>query len=215
MHTPQITERESESQVGQYFQCNEYSDVENSLLLLKHSLGLADDEPAYWKWIIIATHSALQGACVCILTKTDGTGALTKKSQKEALKKLYGEENGSRNLDNPDIPWPDPYIAPLDELLKRLPDGLKIVLPDRKAESYGYEIAGDLRRLSEFRNMMIHFPPSSWSLELAGLPRILERAVCLIKDIVASEANNRVNQFAGTPVQSLIEEIKLMIGQQP
>ena len=128
---------------------DEFADAVTSLKLLENCLGKVADDPTFWKWAIYSAHSALQGACVCLLTGTDGLGALADKATKDSIQKLYGETEGQRNLDSDSIPWPEEFIAPLPALLKRLPGDMKVHLPGRNSHSYGWNEAGDLRRLHE------------------------------------------------------------------
>jgi hypothetical protein len=189
----------------EYLEVDEFTDVVNSVEQLCVALDRALENPKLWKDIILTSHATLQGTCVCILTRTDGTGALAKGNQKALMHKLYGEVNGSRNLDDDSVDWPEDFIADLPELLKRLPNGLAVSLPGRKAD-YGYDAAGDLRRLHEFRNKFVHFSPTSWSLELAGLPRVVSNALILAKQITVSNAYKRWNRFKDTEVERMLDE---------
>ncbi len=197
--------------VSNYFECDEFSDVENSLCAMKLCLANVKKNPGLWKWIIVSCHNALQGTCVCILTQTDGTGPFCDNNTEKLKQKLYGEDRNGRYIDDPDKKWPDPYLEPLQGLLRRLPGNLSVELPEKNAEEYNYELAGDLRRLCQYRDRLIHFPPSSWSLELGGLPRILERAIDHVEKIVNSGEWKRFNRFAETQVLQIVQEIRPMI----
>ena len=63
-----------------YLQTDEFEDMKASLILLRDSLSSITKEKTMWKWAIIAAHSALQGACVCILTRTDGVSSIVKRN---------------------------------------------------------------------------------------------------------------------------------------
>ncbi|MEO1679424.1 MAG: hypothetical protein AAFU80_14830 [Pseudomonadota bacterium] len=184
-----------------FLELNEFSDVAASLKLLRVSLQDSVHSTIYWKPCILHSHSALQGACVCILTNTDGTGALAKSSEKELMNKLYGESGAGRNLDDGALEWPEDFIASLPELLKRLPNGLQVRLPEKKERPYPLNTEGDLRRLHEFRNMLVHFPPGSWNLKLSRLPRIISESVSAIERIVTSPDYPRRNRFPETRAQ--------------
>ena len=179
-----------------YFRLDEFDDVLSSLLLLKEYLPKTSTQPVFWKWVIVAAHSALQSACVCLLTRTDGSGALDKVAGDKLWKKLYGtSKDGQENLDNPSVEWPNETVANLPELLKRLPDGLSVTIPSSKAESYGFDLPGDLRRLHEFRHKFMHFRPVHWSVEIAGLPRMIRQSVDLTERIINSGHYQRFNRF--------------------
>ena len=178
-----------------YLILDEFEDVIASLKMALHSFELAEFDCRFWKSAIVFTHAALQGACVCLLTRTDGTGTLAQKNEKALMNKLYGDNADGRLIDNPKAAWPDEFIATLPELLSRLPGGLAMKLPERNAANYGWDRAGDMRRLHEFRNQFAHFPPTSWSLELDGLPRILSAAIKLTLQISESNYYKRWNKF--------------------
>jgi hypothetical protein len=111
-------------------------------------------------------------------------------------------------MDDDSIPYPQEFIAPLPELLERLPGKLKAVLPGKSAAPYPFNESGDLRRLHEFRNDLVHFRPTSWSLELAGLPRILASAVGLTDQIIHFENYPRWNRFLDIPVDGTLRAIE-------
>ena len=54
----------------EYLYFDEIEDVLSSVDLLAMIVPLVDEQPSYWKWIIVAAHSALQGAMVCALAAT-------------------------------------------------------------------------------------------------------------------------------------------------
>ena len=58
---------------------------EDMLNALEHAVEVTstlDVTPLNWKWLLISIHNALQGALVCTLSGSDGTGALGDKSAK-------------------------------------------------------------------------------------------------------------------------------------
>jgi hypothetical protein len=64
---------------------DEREDVIASLDLLGLLVSEVDKNPHYWKWVIIAAQSALQGSLVCTLSGTAGIGALRKDLQEKWL----------------------------------------------------------------------------------------------------------------------------------
>ena len=71
-----------------YVSYDEFDDTIGSIAALETHLTEFENHDAAWKWVVLFTHSALQGACVCYLTRTDGSGALTKDSEK-ALRRYH------------------------------------------------------------------------------------------------------------------------------
>ncbi len=118
-----------------------------------------------WKWIIVAAHDALQGALVCAVADTTGTNVLSKKSAKKMLDWLNDTSKE----------YPGEYMADFGALLKRA----AITLPSGDAK--------DIRKLHGMRNEFAHFTPKAWSIELAGLPRIINAALRLIERLMQSD----------------------------
>jgi hypothetical protein len=54
-----------------YIRFDEIEDVVVSVELVAYLAPILDAHPSYWKWIIVAAHSALQGAMVCVLAQVD------------------------------------------------------------------------------------------------------------------------------------------------
>lgn len=196
---------------NEYLHLDEFKDTIASLKMLVIALRELENDPSFWKQAILSTHSALQGACVCILTRTDGGGALAERSEKALMIKLYGESEHGRNIDDDSVHRPKEFIASLPELLSRLPGGLVVNITKRSATCYPYNKEGDLRRLHEFRNKLTHFPPVSWSLEVAGLPRILLTAIGLIDEISRSNSWKTYNQFPNLHLDNDIEQARKLL----
>src|SRR5215469_2426554 len=80
-----------------YIRFDEIEDVVVSAELVSHLAPLLDAHPFYWKWVIIAAHSAMQGAMVCVLADSTGTSVLD-----ETAKKLLDWFNADMRGDPPD-----------------------------------------------------------------------------------------------------------------
>ena len=140
-----------------------------------------EEQPNYFKWLVITTHDMLQGAMVCALSGSDNAGALKKNLQKK-LRRWYLERR-----QNPDAPYPDLGKAPLadfKELLKRA----------QKKERSGYGTVEPLRLdeqkkehlnyLHKLRNTFVHFEDMSWSIDSDSMPEMLEVALDATKSLI-------------------------------
>lgn len=160
---------------------DEVDDVAGSLREAVRSVRAAQTDPQAWKWVALALHSALQGACICHLT-TSATpiGVVTKSNEREWL--AYFEQSRiDRRLKQPKT------------CLMNLPDLLKEI---RKPYSAGdrrnteginlddAELAWLDRFHKKVRNQFIHFAPMGWSIELSGIPRISILVTRIIEDIL-------------------------------
>lgn len=147
---------------------------------IRTAAGVAED-PQSWKWVALALHSALQGACICHLTTTAAPiGALTKVSTEEWL--AYFEESRT----NPDMKPPLTKLLTLPALLKAI---RKPNAAGDRSNSDGIALSDkDLNWLRHFhdvvRNQFVHFEPMGWSLEVSGIPGIAGVISRIINDIV-------------------------------
>jgi hypothetical protein len=145
----------------EYVRFDEYEDVVVSLELVAHVAPLLREKPQHWKWMIVGAHSALQGAMVCALADTTGTSILTEKSATKVLAWHNADDAG---------PHPDERLADFGDLLRRCIRRGLLKLTRKQCK--------DIRRLHrEFRNNFVHFTPRGWSIEKAGLPRIVGAAI--------------------------------------
>lgn len=156
----------------EYVRFDEIEDVLSSLDLLALVIPLAKKRPTFWKWIIIAAHSGLQSAMVCVLAGTSGVPVLDNKSARKMLKWFETREGRI----------PEERLADFNTLLERChkgnyTDGAPLKLDAHQAK--------DIKRLhNHFRNNFAHFTPKSWSIEKAGLPRIVGAAVDCIETLM-------------------------------
>lgn len=161
------------------------NEIEEFIDALEHTAKLAGqvkDDVKAWKWLIIALHSALQGACVCALRGHDTAGVtiLTKKSWKEVLHWLNVERRK-----NPCSPMPAERLANLKELFARVRN--PALLPALHTLSASADIVADIDKLNRLRNELIHFIPCGLSLDVSGLPRIVAHTADAIEHLVVSQ----------------------------
>ncbi|MDC7677144.1 hypothetical protein [Asticcacaulis machinosus] len=155
---------------------------------LEHSAEISDkieENPIFWKWLIVAFHNALQGAFVCYLDGSItglGTSGLSvlddhKKddhnNQLQTLRWLNGDMDGE---------MPNPKLAPIRKLYQRLSEveyvgEWNVVVTSRTTDSA-------LKRLVDFRNEFIHFTPKGLSVELNGFPQMV-LTLCDLVEVLA------------------------------
>jgi hypothetical protein len=157
-----------------YIHFDEIEDVLASVDLVALVAPLGREKPQCWKWIIIGTHSALQGAMVCAFADSTQTSILTDQSAKEILA-WYDSDEATRGK------RPKERLADFGELLKRCtrerPNFKPLVLTPNQRR--------DIKRLHcHFRNNFAHFTPKGWSIEKVGLPRIAEAALDAVEDLM-------------------------------
>lgn len=168
--------------VSECIRVDQYDDTVNAL---EHAVAVAstlDSTPLNWKWLLIAVHNALQGALVCTLSGSHGTGALTEKSM-AAIWDWYEAPSN-----DPKTNHPKEWLAPPLDLYARA-----------KEENYMGEFGGnpvsttpeqdnDVRKLNELRRGFAHYTPRLWSIEIAGLPRIVLNVIEVIEGLLRHPA---------------------------
>ena len=165
---------------GLWVRSDEAEDVAGSLRHALRCVGYLADDPQTWKWMALALHSALQGACVCHLTTSfPPVGAVTPRNAAEWIS--FAEKSRT-----------DPAAEPPRTQLMTLPDLLKAV---RKPNSAGDRGNGAgvaisdrelvwLRRFhDEVRNQFVHSEPMGWALEVSGIPEIGKLVARIIGEI--------------------------------
>lgn len=158
-----------------YIDTDEQNDVLASLEMVQLALSHCEDNPNYWKWVVIALHSALQGALVCHLSDTAQLGALSNKSTTNWLDWYNRGRKGT---------MPKKRLAGPQELLDRLIDGkARAGRMDAGSVTVSPDQKRDFDLLHEFRNDFMHFQPTGWVIEISGMPRIVKSQTKIIADI--------------------------------
>lgn len=167
--------------VENWIQTDENEDIAGSIRHVIRAAQFVREDSLAWKWVVIALHSALQGACVCYLTTTAAPiGAVTKRNTREWV--AYFEDSRT----NPNAVPPKTYLMCLPDLLKAV----------RKPNSAGHgsnaagiaisesELNWLIRFHNDFRNQFTHFEPMGWSIEVSGIPEIAQLVARIIGDIL-------------------------------
>jgi hypothetical protein len=134
---------------------------------------------------------------VCIKW-TAGIGALTKKLQSEWLD-WFDHRTG---------PAPKEKLAPFKELLDRGQDPKRLSDPPLVLKE---EQVRDLCILhDQLRNNFAHFASKGWSIELAGLPRIIGTAIDVTESLMLNQMQIRIHleESQITHLQEVIEKIR-------
>lgn len=166
---------------GNWIETNEASDVAGSIRHVIRSADRVGQDPQEWKWVVLALHSALQGACVCHLTgSAQPVGAVTEKNAADWL--AYFDATRT----NPETKRPKTQLMSLPELLKAVREPYSA--GDRSnAEGVALsdsEFAWLKNFHKDIRNQFVHFAPMGWSIEVSGIPEIAKLIARAIKEII-------------------------------
>ncbi len=168
-------------------------------------------KPLNWKWVIIATHNALQGALVCTLSGTAGVGALSKRSRKEMLEWFEASRS------DPDAPYPkkEQLAAPLD-LWRWAQDASRMGEFGGNPLRPTAEQDEDVKRLNDLRRGLVHFTPKGWSIEEAGLPRMVLNAADIVGQLLLQHPANtfRLEDEQKARVEAAIDKLRSTLEPQ-
>lgn len=139
-------------------------EAEEAIAALESFVGFlrdTEEDVLNWRWAIISLHIATQGFMVVALRDSAGLTPLRDDVASEWLRAYRaGEKLPKEKLDS---------YRGLYKKVKR-----KQIAAQLQAEPFqpkGRQ-GESILRLCDFRDRFIHFVPSSWSLEVDGLPRI-------------------------------------------
>jgi hypothetical protein len=130
-------------------------------------LGSVSNDPMRWKWAIISLHNAFQGACVCALRGADTMGISVLDKESGAAMWHWLEVESRKQGHGP---------PPKEKLAKTLELYNRVQRPDYLANPLKVDRDRDrrIRKLNSLRNEFIHFVPKGFSVELGGMPAIVE-----------------------------------------
>lgn len=115
----------------------------------------------YWKWLLIAMHSAVQGFMALALEQ--GNALLVMKEELTA-KWLKAHETGG--------PYPENRMDFFLSLYEKVKSDVVCRYVHSKRFVPGPSHDYSMGKLNELRNDFIHFFPKGWSIQLAGLPKV-------------------------------------------
>jgi len=142
----------------------------SSLCVVRASRAIGDTvaDPAQWFLVIADLHRALNSALVAALRGAAGIGAYPLKLRREWLD--YFEQSRTSEIKPPDRDRVQPFLDLLSRAQQASVDlqGAPLTLSDQERR--------DLEKLNSLRDDIEHVKPTSWSLEIFGLPRISRAA---------------------------------------
>ncbi|MCJ2135195.1 hypothetical protein MKK69_14230 [Methylobacterium sp. J-026] len=150
------------------------------VLYLEHAAHEAEQaarDLQRWFLALPLMHLALGAILVPALAGSASMGAYIEEHQREW--EAYFDA-----LDDEDHPFPDAdHMQPVSALLRRVQkkkepemQGRPVVLTQQQKK--------DLGRFTYYRNQLEHVRPGSWSLEVAGLPRVLAAVAEVIHQLL-------------------------------
>ena len=143
-----------------------------------------------WKWVILALHSALYGFAICACQGTNRYNVSFK--TKKGKEKLIDFNKALKLCQNPN--WMRMYIF-----------SKHLQLSKQQEES--------VRRLKEIRDEFEHYIPTSWIIEIHGMPCITIDVLEVIRFLALYTGNVRLTQNKRKKVKSIIFQSKRILKQ--
>ncbi|MCA8928801.1 MAG: hypothetical protein KDC18_12080 [Alphaproteobacteria bacterium] len=160
----------------EWVEIDEPKDIYHSLNETLFQLKRIKAENIYWKWSIIALTCSVNSALVFHLTGTYGIGALEENCAEKTLSALNDFECDSE--------YPKSFLAKPIDLLKRVSGKLEPL-------EYGGGIILineieflEFKKIFQIRNEFIHYKPTSWAIEVSGLPNSFFNVMSIIQKII-------------------------------
>lgn len=146
---------------NEYLRTDHWTDAVASLEAAQEFCARITLDEHQWKWVLIATHSTVQGFMALALEQ--GNGLLVLKDD-IAAKWLKAHESGK--------PYPEEKMDFFLSLYEKVKSD--VVCRYHGSKRFIAEPSHDysMKKLNELRNNYIHFRPKGWSIELAGLPSV-------------------------------------------
>ena len=140
---------------------NEFSDLMSSLKALDYLIPLTKKDVGTWKLTILCLHSALQGTAVCLLTKSDGSGALPEATERKLAAFYADNKNSLQDDEELEQILGKSRIEYLPGLLRRLgyPYPKDHVPPSKNCDITLHYLV----KLHNWRSLFTHFPPLHWA----------------------------------------------------
>ena len=189
--------------MDRWLRTDEYVETKDSLEMVCEQLPKVVDDLHRWKWVIISLHNALQGCMVLALMGSNSLDILTKKDQKKWLA-AYRLQNGC---------FPEFYM---DKFLCLYDKIKKTRLMKRFSHSQTFKPKGQqtvsVKMLNRWRNEFIHFFPKNLSLEVSGLPAVVQDCIDII-DFLAFGCGNVLwkDEAVEASIRDTIKRIRLRL----
>jgi len=141
-----------------------------------------------WKWIILALHGALYGFAICACQRANRYNVAFK--TKKGKEQLIGFDKALELCQNPN--WMRMYIF-----------SKHLQLSKQQEES--------ILRLKELRNEFEHYIPTSWSIEIHGMPYITIDVLEVIRFLALDTGNCHLTMTQKKKVKSIVFQRKRIL----
>ena len=164
--------------MNNWLKTDEYKEITYTLEILEYYTSKVKDDIYFWKWAILALHSALQGFMVIGLKDSAGLNILKDDIAEEWLQAY--REGGQ---------FPIEKLDTFLNLYKKIKSNRMLMyFHSKKFVPEGTQ-GQSIKKLNILRNDFMHFIPKGWSLEVSGLPIICMDCIQIIRFLGWSSGN--------------------------
>lgn len=183
------------AQTGKILSLDNKSDIIVSLKLIHLSLQQVNKDSDYWKWVIIALHSAIQNAMILVLISVNTALVYSPKSYKK-----WQEQNDQPKFNSGMQKY---YIDKFLDLFLKLKKN-NAISPEDTSSRLDNSTEQNMEKLNSLRDEFLHFGYKSWIIKIIDLRNLTEWGLSFLEllfdknmNIFFSEQEDllRVNQI--------------------
>jgi hypothetical protein len=186
-----------------WLRTDEIDESVSALRMMRDTTSKVANDVYQWKWIIIASHNALQGFMVLALRNGNNLTIMPGKLAGKWLEAYRADKPlPEERLDS----FPNLYQKIKGEEMERL------VMSRRFAATAEHDRC--VKKLQDLRNDFIHFVPKGWSIEVSGLPSLCLTVLGII-EFLGWESFNVLWHKEGQreEAKAIIDELKVTLAE--
>lgn len=191
---------------------NEFSDLLGSLRTLATLFELTKHDVTAWKWVVLCLHNCVQGTAICLLTRSDGFGALKDRIEDKVDKFYQGGKNSFDDADEFIKLCKKSDMAPLPDLLRRL--GYNYPRDDKVPSRTTDHRLHFLVTLHNWRNLFAHYPPQEWSAKEETFLEMFEVILQVVREELWSEKWKRRPLFTIDELRPLLDKLDRNVAER-
>lgn len=184
------------AQTGKILSLDNKSDIVVSLKLIHLSLQQVNKDSDYWKWVIIALHSALQNAMILVLVAVNTALVYSPKSYKK-----WQEQNDQPKFNTGIQKYYMDYFLGLFLKLEKYSNSIS---PEDTSSWLDNSTKQYMEKLNSLRDEFLHFGYKSWKIKIMDLRNLTEWGLSFLELLLDKNMNvffseqedlNRVSQI--------------------
>lgn len=185
----------------EFLRTDERNEAIMSLKKTIQFLNETRDEVYNWKWVIISLHNCLQSFMILALKGSNSLSVMKPKDADRWLEAYYNDKE-----------YPKVMMDNFHKLFQKIKGDSMLQFTYSKKFVSNERIDKSVYRLNELRNNFIHFMPMGWSIELRGLPRLVNDIIEIINFLLHDSGNiyfyeEGLQEYVGKLLDELASQI--------